>query len=106
MIGTVENVKKSAANKTQRSLKPARTQANESRVAFKLECSNSATRRQKSKNTDDSQPQPAKTRLNRKAGSIRFDRILKHHIEQALIPVELRFIRELCAGYQNCLIIK
>src|SRR5690242_10768270 len=100
MIGTIENVKKAAAHKMKRSLRPARIEANESRVAFKLECSNSAAGRQKSQNSYDSKSQPAKTRLNRKAGSIRFDRILEHYVEQALIPVDLGFIWELRTGYK------
>src|SRR5262245_39582121 len=78
MVGAIENVQEAGTNEAQRGLKPARIEANESRVAFELECSNSATRRQKSQHAYDSKSQNAQTWLNRKPGSIRFDLILEH----------------------------
>src|ERR1700677_3313496 len=79
----------------QRSLVPARIEADQTRIAGKLESPHGATRRQKTKHRSHAQTQAGQTRMDRKAGLVRVNRVLKPHIQHGLVPNNVGVERQL-----------
>ena len=81
-------------NKIQRGLVPLRVETNQSGIAVEFERADFTAGRNEAQNRDDAQPQAPKPRLNRKTRAIRLNRCVKQNIQQGLIPIHIRGIRQ------------
>src|SRR5262245_26679954 len=92
MIGPVQDVEESRLDKPQRRLAPARIEPDQARIAGELEGANNSAGRQEPNNSDHAQTQLRKSRADRKVRRVRMNRVLEQHVEQPLVPIELRVI--------------
>src|SRR5258706_13125953 len=99
MVGAVQDVQESAFDEKQGRLMPARIQAQESRIAENFISSDFTTRGQESQDRGHARPQPRESRMNRKVGVVRADRILEHYVEHRLIPEKVRAWRQMRTGH-------
>ena len=82
LIGALANsiVPEFQLNESQRGLMPPRVQPDQTGITGELESANDAARRQEPKNGDHSQAQPREPGMDRKAGSLRPNRVLQPYV--------------------------
>ena len=94
MVGAVQNVKESLFDKAPRRLVPPRIKPDQTGIAMELISTRHTTGWQEPKSGDGAQPQSLKPEMDRKLGAIRAYRVLEQYVEQSLVPIEFRVVRQ------------
>src|SRR5262245_11326973 len=94
MISPVQDVEKPRLYKPQRRLEPPRIEPDQARITSELEGANNAAGRQEPNNSGHAQSQLRKPRVDRKVRRVRMNRVLEQHVEQPLVPIEFRVVRQ------------
>src|SRR5215470_1803791 len=94
MIGPVQDVEEPRLDKPQRRLAPTRVEPDHARIASELEGANNSACRQEPHYSHHAQSQLRKPRVDRKVRRVRINRVLEQYVEQPLVPIKLRIVRQ------------
>src|SRR5262245_53948283 len=94
MIEPVQEVEKPRLYEPQRRLAPSRIEPDQTRIAGELECAYNASGRQEPQNSDHAQSQLREPGTDRKVRRVRMNRVLEQHVEQRLVPIDFRVVRQ------------
>src|SRR5260370_1020708 len=90
VVGAIEDVEKTEVDKAQRRLMPPRIETNQAGIAVEFERAAFTAGRNEAQNGDNAQAQARKARLNGKARDIGLNWRIEQHVQQGLVPIDIR----------------